>query len=112
MAGEEFVWGTLADRSFGVVQSDNENDSAEIAEERDHQGKVIVQKAYSVAKERRVNVLIDSEKELPKAGETVTIGGVEYLVSSCEKTGEGEGFQKATIVGTKKDSADLQAIGD
>lgn len=105
-----FVWGTDSETTYGVVQSKSENESAEIAEERNHIGQVIVQKAYSKGSEVRLNVLIDSTKTLPTPGSTITLDSVNYLVSSCEKTGEGEGFQKAVIVATKKDSADLEEL--
>ena len=104
------VFGTDDDATYGVVQNMSDNGAAEIAEARDHVGKVIKQKAYSKSKEKQFEVLFDSGATLPEPGDTVTIDLVEYLVSSCNVTSSNTDFKKASITAVKKDAADLESI--
>lgn len=104
------VFGTDSSTTYGVVQSKSLNKSAEVAEARDHEGKVIAQKAYSKGHELQMEVLFDSEAELPEAGETITVDAVEYLVTSCNETSSNTEYKKASITATKKDDAELTAL--
>ena len=104
------VFGTDATTTYGIIQSMSKNETAEIAEARDHEGKVIEQKAYSKGTEVQIEALFDSTATLPTAGSTVTIDTVEYLVSSCNVTSSNTEFKKASITATKKDSATLTAL--
>ena len=101
------VFGTDDDATYGVVQNKNNNKSAEVAEARDHRGRVIAQRAYSKGTEVQMDVLFDTDATLPAAGETVTVDTVSYLVTSCNETESNTEFKKASITAVKKDSAIL-----
>ena len=44
ITGESVQFGVGENRTIGIVQSENDNNSAEVAEARDENGKVIVQR--------------------------------------------------------------------
>lgn len=104
------AFGTNSSTTYGVVQSLSKNKSAEVAEARDHEGKVIEQRAYSKGTEVQMEVLFDSTATLPEAGEKITVDTVEYLVTSCNETSSNTEYKKATITATKKDDATLTAL--
>lgn len=104
------VFGTESSTTYGVVQSFGKNDTAEVAEARDHKGEVIEQKAYSKGTEVQLEVLFDSDAELPEAGDTVTVDGVQYLVTGINVTSSNTEYKKASITGSKKDDADLVTL--
>ena len=101
------VFGTDDDATYGVVQNKNNNKSAEVAEARDHLGRVIAQRAYSIGDEVQFEVLFDSDATLPVPGTTITVDSVEYLVIACNVTEANTEFKKVSITATKKDSATL-----
>ena len=104
------VFGSDATATYGVIQNKSDNGSAEIAEARDHVGKVIKQKAYSKSKEVQFEALFDSAATLPSPGDTVTLDTVAYLVSSCNVTSSNTDFKKVNITAVKKDAAVLEAL--
>lgn len=104
------VFGTDASTTYGVVQSMSKNETAEIAEARNHEGKVIEQKAYSTGEEVQFEALLDADATPPKAGETITVDSTQYLVSSCNLSSSNTEFKKVSITATKKDSAKLTEL--
>lgn len=101
------VFGTDESVTYGVVQSKSNNKSAEVAEARDHLGRVIAQRGYSISDEIQMEVLFDSTATLPGAGTPITVDEVSYLVTSCNVTESNTEFKKASITATLKDSATL-----
>lgn len=108
-AGSKLVFGVGAQASIGIVQSMTESNSAEIAEARDENGKVIALKAYSTTKELSIEALIQTGVTPPAAGTLVTIDTVPYLVTSCKITASNNEFSKISLTANKKDSAVLSA---
>lgn len=108
-AGSTLVFGVGAQATIGIVQSMSRNKSAEVAEARDENGKVIAQKAYSKTEEVSIEALIQTGVTPPDAGTIITIDTVEYLVTASNITASNTEFNKVSITANKKDSAVLTA---
>lgn len=104
------VFGTDSATTYGVVQNKDKGKTAEIAEARNHVGKVIAQKAYSISHEVKLDVLFDSEATLPEAGAKVTYDGRDWLVVSCNETSSNTEFTKASLTLVAKDDAELTEL--
>lgn len=82
------VFGTDSSTTYGVVQSKNNNRSAEVAEARNHVGKVIAQNAYSKSDEVQFEVLFDSTVTLPGVGTKITMNDIaaeRICAVSCKR---------------------------
>jgi hypothetical protein len=102
------VLGLTTSGTWGIFQSVNHNDSAEVAEARGADGKVIEQKAYSVTNEKQFEALIDSEvATLPGIGEALTVGTWEGIITSVSLTESNTEYQKLSVTAQKKDSATI-----
>lgn len=104
------VFGTDSTTTYGVVQNRSLDNNAEIAEARDHKGKVIAQQAYSKSSERTIEVLFDTAATLPEAGDKVTYDSRDWLVVSCNETDSNTEFKKASIKLSAKDDAELTPL--
>jgi tRNA A58 N-methylase Trm61 len=100
-------FGTSEDTTYGVVQNKGNNNSVEVAEARDHLGRVIAQQAYSKSREKQIEVLFDTSATYPEPGTAVTVDGESFLVLSCNETEANTEFKKATLTLSKKDAAAL-----
>lgn len=112
ITGESVEFGVGVNRTIGIVQSENDNNSAEVAEARDESGKVVVQKAYSVSRERTFEALFLAGTTAPTAGTVLTIGTEPAwtgIVTSANITKSNTDFVKISITASKKDSAALLA---
>lgn len=107
--GVAVQFGVGAERTLGVIQSETENNSAEVAEARDENGQVIVQKAYSKSTERTIEALFITGTAAPAAGTVITIGDWTGLVTSANITKSNTDFVKMSITATHKDNATLLA---
>lgn len=106
------VFGAKKYAAYGKAQDDSENETAEIAEAVDEDGKTIKQKAYSKNKELQVNVLYDADLEatLPNVGDKVTLDGEDFLVQSRGRSSNQKEFWKRSFTLTRKDAAELEGL--
>ncbi len=112
ITGSEVVFGTDERRTIGIVQTENDNNSAEIAEIRGEDGKILVQKATSKTREMTFEAIFLSGVTPPAAGATVTIAaGTENewtgIVTASNITKSNNDWVKVSITAQKKDSAVL-----
>ena len=94
--------------SIGVVQSIGISESAEVAEARGPDGKVIAQAAYSTSKEYQIEVLFAAGTEPPAIGTIATIGGEggwSGIVTARGKNETNNDYVKMTLTVQKKDAA-------
>ena len=107
------VLGLTTSGTWGIFQSVSHNDSAEVAEARGADGKVIEQKAYSVTNEKQFEALIDSAETataIPVIGETLTVGDFTGIITSVSLTESNTEYQKLSVTAQQKDSASVVAI--
>ena len=113
LTGASVEFGVGVNRTIGVVQSENNNNSAETAEARDENGKVFFQKAYSKSSERTFEVIFLAGTTPPTAGSVITIGsGTDAwtgIVTAANITKANTDFTKISITASHKDSAALVA---
>ena len=107
--GVTIEFGVGTNRTLGVIQSETENNSADVAEARDESGRVIVQKAYSKSTERSFEALFIAGTAAPAAGTVITVGEWTGLVTSANITRSNTDFVKMSITATHKDNATLVA---
>lgn len=108
-AGSTIAFGVGAEATIGIVQSTNNNSTAEVAEARDENGKVIAMKAYSVSKEVTVEALIASGATPPAAGTSCTLDGVTGVVTASNVTKSNTDFQKVSVTIKLSDNASVLA---
>ncbi|MDD3119600.1 MAG: hypothetical protein PHQ27_10500, partial [Victivallales bacterium] len=96
--------------TWGVFQSVSEDESAEVAEARNENGQVIELRAYSKGVEKKFEGLIKSAGTIPAAGEAITVGDWNGLITAVSKSKENTGFNKITVTAKSADSAELTAL--
>lgn len=103
------IFGTEANATVGVIQSESRNESVEVAEARGVDGKIIEQKAYSKTEERQFEALIDSAAALPAIGSELSVGSGEGVwkgvITSIQKTYSNNDYAKVSVTAQKKDAA-------
>ncbi|OQA81112.1 MAG: hypothetical protein BWY31_03811 [Lentisphaerae bacterium ADurb.Bin242] len=113
LTGETVEFGTGENRTIGIIQSENDNNSAEVAEIRDETGKIVLQKAYSKSNEKTFEAIFMVGVTPPAAGTALTIGSGETawtgIVTASNITKSNTEFTKVSITAQKKDSATVVA---
>ena len=109
LTGESVEFGVGENRTIGIVQSETENNSAEVAEARDENGKVFIQKAYSKSCEKSFEALFLAGTTAPAAGTVITVGEWTGIVTSANITRSNTDFTKISITASHKDTATLVA---
>lgn len=98
--------GTLGD---GLIANNiTFNKNVETAEARNVSGEIIDIASYSKSTEITIDGLYVGDGVEP--GTTVTIGGVDYLVTSSSKTEANTDFQTASITARTADNAVLHTL--
>ena len=92
-----------------VVNSLNKSESAQIAEARDENGKVIELHAYSTAKTVSMNGVTTTADPV-KAGSTILIAGQNYLVDKADQNESNTAFVDIAISAQTADEADITDI--
>lgn len=94
--------------ALGILQSASENQSAEVAEARGEDGKVIEQRAYSKSEERQYEALVKKGDVQPKIG-TVMTAADDWtgIITSLNRTKSNTEYHKYSITAQKKDAAAL-----
>lgn len=91
--------------SYGLVQTFDQDATAQIADARGCDGKVEEQIAYSVDYENKVKVLLNAGGTLPTAGSSETLGDLTGLVSNVHQTEANTEFKTAEVTVKKSDQA-------
>lgn len=93
-----------------IANSLNFNDSVETAEARNEKGEIIDIAAFS--KGTTVDIQGVYTGTGVKAGQTITIGSDDFLVTSVSRTEANTAFQEASVSARRADSATLHPIDD
>lgn len=104
------TYGAGETKTWMVVNQVSEDDSVEIAEARDENGKVIEMKAYSSSKEMKYEGLLKAAGTPPEKGTVCEVDGWSGLVTSVSKTKSNTEFVKLSITLKKSDSAELTPL--
>ena len=89
--------------TFGLAQSVNDNDDAQIAEVKDEDGHTAGINVYDETKEISLDIVFDTTKTAPGIGDTLAltpIGGsatVNFTVTKVGKTQSNNDFQKLSV---------------
>ncbi len=116
--GAQISFGVPEMPSIGIIQSDNVSESAEIAEARGPDGKVIEQRAYSKTEEHQIEALFQEGTEPPKIGQVVDVAATETepgwrgIVKSRSKNKTNTDYVKLSLTIERKDQAELVAYDD
>ena len=94
--------------SYGVFQQYQENDSAQVAEARQENGKMVDMKAYSAEKQTQVQFLVNGS--LPTIGATATINSRLGLVVERSVTETNTNYKTGQVTLRSADAATLQAL--
>lgn len=107
LTGETVEFGTDENRTLGIIQSESDNNSAEVAEIRDETGKIVLQKAYSKSNEKTFEAIFLVGTTPPAAGTVLTIGeGIwNGIVTASNISKSNTEFTKVSITAQKKDDA-------
>ncbi|WP_337748037.1 hypothetical protein [Victivallis vadensis] len=104
----ELTFGVEKVPALGILQNKNINNSAEIAEARGEDGKVIEQRAYSVSGERQYeSLMVKATNPQPKIGTILTDGEWTGLITSLNETQSNTEYRKYSVTAQKKDAAAL-----
>jgi hypothetical protein len=100
-------FGVTSTGGYGVLQEVTRGSSAEKAEYRDDDGKVLGEQAYSVTHTASANFVIDGATgaDGDKAGTALTIGDLTALITSHEVTESNTDYKRGTVAIEKKDAA-------
>ncbi len=114
ITGESVQFGTSDQRTvIGIVQSENNNNSAEVVEIKNEAGQVELQKAVSKTNEKTFEAIFLVNVTPPAAGTILTIGTGETawtgIVTASNITRANAEYTKVSITAQKKDSANLVA---
>lgn len=112
LTGTEVEFGTGENASIGIIQSENNNNSAEVAEIKDETGKVILQKAFSKSNEKTFEAIFKVGTTPPAAGTVLTIASTpewKGIVTASNITKSNTEFTKVSITAQKKDEAAVVA---
>lgn len=93
--------------ALGILQSASENKSAEVAEARGEDGKIIEMKAYSVTEERQYEAMVKKGAAQPTVGTVITDGAWKGLLTSVQRTRSNSEYDKYSITAQCKDAAKL-----
>lgn len=112
ITGESVQFGTSDQRTvIGIVQSENDNNSAELVEIKNESGQVELQKAVSKTNEKTFEAIFLVGVTPPAAGTVLTIGTGETawtgLVTASNKIRGNSDYTKVSITAQKKDAAVL-----
>lgn len=103
------ITSTLGNLGDGIIaNSITTNTTVETAEARNVSGEIIDIAAYSKAKEITIDGLFVGEGVEP--GSSITIGGLDYLVTSSSKTESNTDFQQASVSARAADNAVLHTL--
>jgi hypothetical protein len=94
--------------SYGVFQQYQKTDSAETAEARQENGKVLQMCAYSKTEESDVQFLVNGS--LPAIGATATINSHLGLVINRSVTENNTAYKSGTVKTQSKDAATLTPL--
>lgn len=94
--------------SWGVFQQFQENDSAQVAEARQEDGKMLRMKAYSKDLQKQVQFLVNGT--VPQAGGTLSIAGTVGLIIDRNVTEANTAYKTGQITTRSADSATLDAL--
>ncbi|WP_448579267.1 hypothetical protein [Thermosphaera sp.] len=95
--GESAVWGIESDLrglQSGLVLSVSRKRNVETDSIYDHEGYTIAQIYYDEREEVELEVICKSDTTAPAAGDTLTIGAVQFLVQDSELIWENRGWKK------------------
>ena len=92
-----------------VVTSFTQSTSAEIAEARNEQGYVTDLKAYSKGTSVNVRGLLDSTDVTVSAGDTLTLGNVNYIVESVNRSETNTAYIEVDFSARTADAAVISA---
>ncbi len=92
-----------------IMNALNKSESAQIAEARDEQGKVIERKAYSIDKTVSMNGVTTAANPV-KAGSTIIVAGQNYLVDKADQNESNTAFVDIAISAQTADTADITDI--
>ncbi len=107
MAESKLYFGTDKLEEIGVVQSITDNESVEVAEARDEDGKVMERRAFSLTNEVSIEALVKKDKPVPKAGQTVTVEGKPYLITAVNKIKNNMDYRKVSYTASRKDNEEI-----
>ncbi len=109
------LFGIISDKtgipSALIVNNLNRSQSAQIAESRDKNGKVIQQQAYSIQKSVNLNGITTAADPID-AGKQITIAGENYLVDQTAQNEANTAFVDVSISAVHSDKADIIQIGE
>jgi len=88
-----------------VVTSFQKQKTAEIAEARDSEGKVTDLKAYSVGTSITITGLLDATTVSVGAGDSLTLGAVNYIIESSNQNETNTTYCEVTITARTADAA-------
>jgi hypothetical protein len=92
-----------------IVNSLSKSASAQIAEARDEDGKVIELQAYSIAKTVSISGVTSADNPAD-CGSVITIGGKNYLIDKADQNESNTAFVDISISAQTADNADLTSI--
>jgi hypothetical protein len=91
--------------AYGLGQSVDKNENAEIAEARDCEGKVDTMKAYSVGRDATARFLTTGA--VPAVGSVAVVGGITGLVSGITGSEQNTNFTAGSVTVRNADTATL-----
>ena len=83
--------------------------STEVAERRNEEGKVIARQVYSRKETINFDGTLSTESLEPSAiegGGTISIGGKDYLIETCEVVESNTNFATASVTASRVDSSE------
>lgn len=91
-------WGTSADTTYGIVQSETSDPQGMWKQVKNHVGQVCVKLLYDTGDQKRIAILLDSTKTPPKIGDTVTWDSKSYTCEGAPVTARNEDFTQLELL--------------
>lgn len=90
-----------------IIQSINKKTSAEIAEARNEEGKVIALQAYSQGKSVDIRALLNADEIQTEAGQSLSIDGANYIIESTDQAENNTGWIEVSLSARTADEAKI-----
>ena len=103
--GQQVVWGTRGvNAQYGILTQYDEDSAVDSSPVEDEDGETVGLVCYNGRKTISATWTAKADASLPKAGETVSLGGLNVIVQSAKKSRTNKGAMTISITGVKHDA--------
>lgn len=100
--GQQVVWGTPANRQYGILVSYDEEETASTQAVEDENGATTGLVVYDTQKKVTATFNATSDATLPAAGTKIQLGSVSgVIVDTARKGRSNKGIMSVTVTGTR-----------